>query len=67
MYAVRYGERRFRVFEDYLAATRFFSAQPASPGFQIQLWKLLEGGWESLAWTPVAGSRAEVSSPMDPR
>lgn len=50
MYAVRYREHRCRLFCDYLTAARFFSAQPAD--CQIQLWALLAGGWESLAWTP---------------
>lgn len=53
MYAVRYRERRVRLFHDYLNAVRFFTAQPYYNAFQIQLWKLLVGGWESLAYTPV--------------
>jgi len=51
MYAVRYEEGRVRVFHDYIAAVRFFSAQPRSH-FQIQLWKLRSGGWGSLACIP---------------
>lgn len=50
MYAVRYKERRVRLFHDYLVASRFFSAT-APAHFQIQLWKLHPGGWENLAWT----------------
>ena len=42
-----------RLFHDYLNAARFFSAQPYYNPFQIQLWVLREGKWESLAWTPV--------------
>jgi len=53
MYAVRYKERRMRLFHDYLIAARFFSAQPAFPHFQVQLWSLRAGKWESLAWNPV--------------
>jgi hypothetical protein len=47
MWAVRYGDRRCRVYHEYLAASRFYRSHPLARS----LWFLRGGGvWDSLAW-----------------
>jgi hypothetical protein len=52
MWAVRYSDRRCRVYHDYVAAVRFFVSHPLARS----LLGLRYGAWENLARHPASAS-----------